>query len=90
LLNSIPGVVDGVFFMPEETSADHVTRLSACVVAPGMDAVNLLAALRESIDPVFLPRPLLFVEALPRNRTGKLPREAIQALLQARGIQKSA
>ncbi len=90
LLNSIPGVVDGAFFMPDETSTDHVTRLAACVVAPGMEASTLLAALRECIDPVFLPRPLLFVDALPRNRTGKLPREALQALLQARGTQKSA
>jgi acyl-coenzyme A synthetase/AMP-(fatty) acid ligase len=90
LLNSIPGVVDGAFYMPDETSPDHVTRLSACVVAPGMEAVHLLAALRECIDPVFLPRPLLFVDALPRNRTGKLPREAMQALLQARVTQKSA
>ncbi len=90
LLNSIPGVVDGAFYMPDETSPDHVTRLAACVVAPGMEAAHLLAALRESIDPVFLPRPLLFVEALPRNRTGKLPREALQALFQARRAQKSA
>ncbi|HEY9199800.1 MAG TPA: AMP-binding protein [Gammaproteobacteria bacterium] len=90
LLNSIPGVVDGAFYMPDETSPDHVTRLAACVVAPGMEAAHLLAALRECIDPVFLPRPLLFVEALPRNRTGKLPREALQALFQARRAQKSA
>ena len=90
LLNSIPGVADGAFFMPDETSTDHVTRLVACVVAPGMEASTLLAALRERIDPVFLPRPLLFMEALPRNGTGKLPREALQALLQSRGTQKSA
>jgi acyl-coenzyme A synthetase/AMP-(fatty) acid ligase len=90
LLNSIPGVVDGAFFMPDETSPDHVTRLAACVVAPGVEAAHLLAALRVCIDPVFLPRPLLFVESLPRNRTGKLPREALQALFQARRAQKSA
>jgi len=90
LLNAIPGVVDGAFYMPDETRPDHVTRLAACVVAPGMKAAHLLAALRECIDPVFLPRPLLFVEALPRNRTGKLPREALQALFQARRAQKSA
>jgi len=90
LLNSIPGVVDGAYFMPDETSADQVTRLAACVAAPGMEASSLLAALRECIDPVFLPRPLLFVDALPRNRTGKLPREALQALFQARSAQKSA
>lgn len=79
-LNSVPGVLDGAFFMPDE-SADRVTRLAACVVAPAMKPAELLSALRERIDPVFLPRPLLFVEALPRNRTGKLPREALQALL---------
>jgi len=90
LLNSIPGVVDGAFFMPDETRTDHVTRLVACVVAPGMEASTLLAALRERVDPVFLPRPLLFMEALPRNRTGKLPREALHALLQSRGTQESA
>lgn len=84
LLNTIPGVVDGAFYMPDETSPDHVTRLAACVVAPGMDAPHLLAALREHIDPVFLPRPLLFVDALPRNSTGKLPRATLQALFQAR------
>jgi acyl-coenzyme A synthetase/AMP-(fatty) acid ligase len=90
LLNSIPGVVDGAFFMPDETGANHVTRLAACVVAPGLEASGLLAALRRHIDPVFLPRPLLLVDELPRNRTGKLPREALQNLLRAGSTQKSA
>jgi acyl-coenzyme A synthetase/AMP-(fatty) acid ligase len=90
LLNNIPGVVDGAFYMPDEAGDDHITRLAACVVAPGMDAVHLLAALREHIDPVFLPRPLLFVDALPRNRTGKLPRAELQALFQTRSARKSA
>jgi acyl-coenzyme A synthetase/AMP-(fatty) acid ligase len=84
LLNTIPGVLDGAFYMPDETDPDHITRLAACVVAPGIDAPHLLAALREHIDPVFLPRPLLFVDALPRNSTGKLPRAALQALIQTR------
>jgi len=35
----------------------------------------VLRALRDRIDEVFLPRPLYFVAALPRNATGKLPRE---------------
>jgi 3-hydroxymyristoyl/3-hydroxydecanoyl-(acyl carrier protein) dehydratase len=29
---------------------------------------------------VFLPRPLVFVDALPRNATGKVPREALVRL----------
>ena len=83
-LTSIPGVLDGAFFMPDEGAHEHVTRLAACVVAPGLDAKSLLKALRERIDPVFLPRPLLFVEALPRNNTGKLPREALKSLIENR------
>ena len=88
LLNTIPGVTDGAFYMPDETG--HITRLAACVVAPGMDAAQLLAALREHLDPVFLPRPLLFVDKLPRNNTGKLPRAALQMLFQTHGVRKSA
>lgn len=85
LLNTIPGVVDGAFYMPDESVDKHITRLAACVVAPGMDAPQLLTALREHIDPVFLPRPLLLMDALPRNSTGKLPRATLQALFQRRG-----
>ena len=90
LLNSIPGVVDGAFYMPDETGHGHITRLAAFVVAPELEAPCLLTALREHIDPVFLPRPLLFVEKLPRNCTGKLPRAALQALFLAHAAQKSA
>ena len=79
-LNAIPGVLDGSFFMPDAEQADGVTRLSAIVVAPGLDPASLLRALRERIDPLFLPRPLVFADALPRNATGKLPRAALEAL----------
>jgi len=83
ILNSIPGVIDGAFYMPDETDNDSVTtRLAACVVAPDLDATQLLAMLREYIAPVFLPRPLLFVDTLPRNETGKLSRASLQALFQ--------
>jgi acyl-coenzyme A synthetase/AMP-(fatty) acid ligase len=58
-------------------------RLTAFVVAPGLDRTAVLAALRERIDPVFLPRPLHLVDALPRNATGKLPRESLVALARA-------
>lgn len=75
-LNSIEGVRDGVFFMPDE-SGDGVTRLTAFVVAPDFTREALLGALRERIDAAFLPRPLYFVESLPRNAAGKLPREAL-------------
>lgn len=84
-LTSIAGVEDGVFFFPEEPhpSEAGVARVAAAVVAPGLDATRLIEALRQRIDPVFLPRPLLFVARLPRNSTGKLPREALRALAAA-------
>ncbi len=84
-LNSIEGVLDGVFFLPAESHPDAlgVTRLAAAVVAPGLAAGQILEALRRRIDPVFLPRPLLRLERLPRNSTGKLPQQALRALLEA-------
>ena len=85
-LTAIPGVVDGAFFLPDEVAPDGVTRLMAFVVAPTLGVEEIIAALRERIDPAFLPRPLVLVERLPRQLTGKLPREALRALAQkARG-----
>ena len=81
-LTDIEGVQDGTFLMPEETG-EGVTRLTAFVVAPGLSGAQLLRALRLRIDAVFLPRPLYFVDRLPRNATGKLPREALLGLAQA-------
>ncbi len=78
-LSEIDGVRDGTFFLPQEASGS-VTRLAAFVVAPGKSPQSIVAALRTRIDAAFLPRPVLMVEALPRNATGKLPREALDAL----------
>lgn len=79
-LLAIDGVQDGVFFMPEEGS-DLVTRMMAFVVAPGKTSEEIQRALRTHIDPVFLPRPLVCVLSLPRNATGKLPRESVSELV---------
>ncbi|MES2563581.1 MAG: AMP-binding protein [Pseudomonadota bacterium] len=78
-LNSIDGVRDGVFIMPED-SAGAVQRLIALVVAPGLTRETLLEALRERVDPAFMPRPLRLVPTLPRNATGKLPQSVLHAL----------
>ncbi len=84
-LNAIPGVVDGAFFMRETdtTGGTGVARLAAVVVAPGLSAAQLTDQLRRRIDAVFLPRPLLLVDELPRNATGKLPQHALQSLASA-------
>ena len=75
-LNSIEGVRDGTFVVREQ-DGETVTRLTAYVVAPGLSGEDLMNALRQRIDAAFLPRPLHFVDALPRNETGKLPRQAL-------------
>lgn len=80
-LKDIPGVIDAVFFMPDEANIDRVTRLAAFVVAPTLDVATVTKALRSRVDPVFLPRPIYFIDALPRTATGKLPRQALTALL---------
>jgi acyl-coenzyme A synthetase/AMP-(fatty) acid ligase len=79
LLLKVDGVQDGVFFLPEE-GAGLVTRLMAFVVAPGKTSEEILHKLRAYVDPVFMPRPLVCVPSLPRNATGKLPRESVSEL----------
>ena len=80
-LLSIPGVEDGVVLQLDDADSIGVRRIAALVVAPGLDEHSILDALRRAIDPLFLPRPLRLVNALPRNETGKLPRAALLALL---------
>ena len=80
-LAAIDGIEDSCFFMPEEANPEDITRLCAFVVAPTLKAKDVLEALRGRIDPIFLPRPLLMAESLPRNATGKLPRGELRTLL---------
>lgn len=80
-LNAIPGVQDGVFYMSSEKNNGEVTRLQAVVVAPDLSKAEIISALREKIDPAFMPRPLHQVAQLPRNATGKLPQTALDDLM---------
>lgn len=79
-LQAIAGVQDAVM-LQQEADAGGVRRLLAVVVAPGIDDEGIIAQLRSATDPVFLPRRIIRVDALPRNETGKLPRQALLALL---------
>ena len=87
-LLEVEGVEDGAFFLPDIDQAP-LTRLIAVVVAPGKTPQDIRRALRLSVDPVFLPRPLLLVPSLPRNETGKLPREALRRLVEQHAEQES-
>lgn len=85
-LLDIPGVRDGVVFQPSDAEAaaqgiGRVHRVAAAVVAPGLSVTDILSAMARSVDPAFLPRPLLLVRELPRNEVGKTARAQLLALL---------
>jgi acyl-coenzyme A synthetase/AMP-(fatty) acid ligase len=79
-LLAVPGVVDGIV-VQLDAEAHGVRRIAALAVAPTLSAEDILQALRAQMDAVFLPRRLRCVASLPRNETGKLPRDAVLALL---------
>lgn len=72
-LVEIDGVRDGVFWLPsEDAGIGVVSRLMAFVVAPDTNEAEIRAALQKRLDSAFMPRNIVFVDALPRNMTGKL------------------
>ena len=81
-LLSIPGVQDGTFLM-DDSGGRAVPRLKALVVSPGLSTEQIMQALRKTLDPAFLPRPLFRVANLPRNHLGKLVRADILSLAAA-------
>jgi len=70
-LLTVDGVVDAIVFKPQ-ADGERETRLSALVVCPQRDIKDIRREFIRLIDPVFVPRPMRAVDALPRNRTGKL------------------
>lgn len=76
-LNSIPGIEDGAFWLPDDV-ADAVVRPVAFVVAPGLDAHAIIEALRQRLEAVFVPRRVVHVDAFPREGTGKLTARALR------------
>ncbi|HVE51416.1 MAG TPA: AMP-binding protein [Casimicrobiaceae bacterium] len=78
-LRSIAGVVDAECVVRDYGALS--VRVAAIVVAPGVTREAIVAALRDRIDPVFLPRPLYLVDALPRNAIGKIAADALTQTL---------
>jgi len=75
-LLSVPGVEDAVVFFPR----DNTDRPAALVVAPGLGKADIRRALGARLEALFIPRPLLLVDRLPRSETGKLGNDAVQDL----------
>jgi len=81
ILTALDGVLDGVFVVPDDLEQRSTARLMAVVVAPRRSPDGILAELRGRVDPLFVPRRVVCVDALPRNELGKLPRQALLAML---------
>ncbi len=77
-LNRIPGVEDGAFWLPDEVPGE-VVRPVAFVVAPQLGAQDVVHALRQVLEPAFVPRRVVAVAALPREATGKLTSTALRS-----------
>jgi acyl-CoA synthetase (AMP-forming)/AMP-acid ligase II/3-hydroxymyristoyl/3-hydroxydecanoyl-(acyl carrier protein) dehydratase len=88
-LNRIPGVLDGAFWLPDETG-HGVVRPVAFVVAPSLTAAQITRALRGQLEAAFVPRRVLHVQALPREATGKLTAAALRSFALAQLAQLAA
>jgi acyl-coenzyme A synthetase/AMP-(fatty) acid ligase len=81
ILTGIEGVLDGQFVAPEDLDRRPTARLMVFAVAPDRSPDDILAVLRDRIDPPFLPRRVILVDELPRNEVGKLTNQTLGALL---------
>jgi acyl-coenzyme A synthetase/AMP-(fatty) acid ligase len=80
-LTDIDGIMDGLFFTPDDDAAKH--RLGAIVVSE-LSRPVILRELRRSLDGLFLPRPILYVDRIPRNAVGKVVKAELERLIAAR------
>lgn len=85
-LNSIPGVEDGAFYMPEEVESGHIVRPVVFVVAPALTTQDVARALQQRVDAVFVPRRIVSLDALPHEATGKITAGTLRALAQQHGV----
>lgn len=79
----VAGVEDAVVFLPPTATEN---QRPAALFSGSADRRAIRKHLRDYLDDVFVPRPLLQVERLPRTETSKLPRDEVLALFrQANG-----
>lgn len=81
LLADLPGLIDGVFYLP--ATGAPTERLVLIHAGAALDRASTEAWLRERMDPVFLPRTIIRVDRLPRSASGKLPRSGLDDIFSA-------
>jgi acyl-coenzyme A synthetase/AMP-(fatty) acid ligase len=80
----VPGVRDGIVFVPSDSRND-VGRVAAMVVTD-RSVQSVIDELAQRVDPVFVPRPMLVVDRLPRSDVGKLDHRAVNELWTAQRL----
>jgi len=76
LLQDVPGLDDGVFYLPR--TGNPAERLCLIYCGAPLDRAATRRWLRARLDPVFLPRDFIRLERLPRSETGKLRLHALE------------
>jgi len=77
LLQDLPGLGDGVFYLPP--TGNPTERLCLIYSGPPLERAATRRWLRARLDPVFLPRDFIRLDRLPRSETGKLPLHSLDA-----------
>jgi acyl-coenzyme A synthetase/AMP-(fatty) acid ligase len=76
---AIAGVEDAVAFQPE-AAAGAANRVAAVVVSRHATARQIATELAAGLDAVFVPRPLVLVDRIPRDPLGKVSRARLLEL----------
>jgi len=77
LLQDLPGLGDGVFYLPP--TGNPTERLCLIYSGAPLERAATRRWLRARLDPVFLPRDFIRLDRLPRSETGKLPLHSLDA-----------
>ncbi|MBN1378382.1 MAG: acyl-CoA synthetase [Gammaproteobacteria bacterium] len=76
----IDGVVDAVVFIPDHDNQNLSQRPAALIVTK-LSKQAISKTIAKLIDPVFIPRPIKIVTALPRAENGKIQRAELMKLI---------
>ncbi len=80
---SIDGVLDCVIYEPATLGLHDTGRLAAVLVTNSLSSREVRQHLKDLVDPVFLPRPILITDRIPRSKTGKLRQTDLRRLIDA-------
>ena len=86
-LCAVPGVEDAVAFQSGGGAAGVANRVAAVVLGRGISAKQISESLSASLDAVFLPRPLVLVDRIPRDAVGKVSRANLLELVRSRALE---